>query len=99
MQCRLRCGTTGCTVRTSAQPNAIAEYVWTAVPWLILALYFVAAVHRLLAAGEGDMCMSCQLGEGIAQPPVYTPIAKNECIEIQSAADPIRTVFNCGYSP
>jgi hypothetical protein len=26
-------------------------------------------------------------------------LAKNKRIEMQSAVDPIRTVFNCGYSP
>ena len=84
---------------TSAQPNAIAEYVWTVVPWLILALCFNVAVHRLLATDEGDVCMSCYLADGMAQPPAYPLIANNKCIEIQSAVDPVRTAFNCGYSP
>ena len=86
-------------VRTSAQLNAIVEYVWTGVPWLILALCFALAVHRLFAAGAGGVCMSCYLADGVTQPPGYPPIATNKCIEIQSAVEPIRTVFNCGYSP
>lgn len=72
----------------------MAEYVWTVVPWLIVALCAAPAVHRVLAA-EVDMCMSCYLAEGMAQPPTYPPLAESKCIEIQSTLDPIRSVFNC----
>lgn len=80
---------------TSAQPKATAEYVWTVLPWLIVVLCVAPAVQRVLAAAEVDMCMSCHLADGMAQPPAYPPVAENKCIEMQSAVDPIRTRFNC----
>jgi len=86
-------------VTTSTQPRAAAEYVWTVVPWLILALGAGPALHRVLAAGEGDVCMSCHLAVVMAQPPPYPPFTTNKCIGTQSAGDPIRTAFKCGYSP
>jgi len=82
-------------VTTSAQSKAAAEYVWTVVPWVIFALCVAPAVRLVLAAGEGDVCIDCHLADGIVQP-AYPPIAKNQCIGMQPAVDPIRTVFNCG---
>ena len=79
--------------------KAIAEYVWTLVTWLILALCVAAAVDRLLAAGAKDMCIACVVADGIGQPPAYPPIATNKSIEMQPAVDAIRTALNCGYSP
>ena len=36
----------------AAQPNAVvSEYVWTTVPWIILAICVAPAVHEVLAAG------------------------------------------------
>jgi cytochrome c553 len=85
-------------VTTSAQLKDIAEYIWTAAPWLISALCVAAAV-QLLAVGEGDMCISCHLADGMAQSPAYPPIASNKCIEVRSAVDPMRAVLNCGSAP
>ena len=84
-------------VTTSAQPKAAAESVWTVVPWLISALYIALTVHRALAAGAGDMCMSCHLADAL--PPTYPTTANNRCMEMQSAADPVRMALNCSYSP
>ena len=86
-------------VTTSAHPNAGAEYVWTVIPWLILALCLAPAVHRVLAANEKTTCICGLLVDGMTQPPDFPPAVKNNCIEMQSAVDPIRTVFNCGNSP
>lgn len=37
---------------TPAKPNAVfREYVWTGVPWIILAICVAPAVHEVLAAG------------------------------------------------
>jgi len=33
-----------------ARPSAVAEYAWTSVPWLILALGAAPAVYRVLSA-------------------------------------------------
>ena len=79
--------------------KAIAEYVWTLVTWLILALCVAAAVGRLLAANAKDTCMGCVVAEGLGQPPAYLPFATNKCIEMQLAVDAVRTALNCGYSP
>jgi heme/copper-type cytochrome/quinol oxidase subunit 2 len=38
-------------VRTSPQPQTAIEYVWTVIPWLILALCVAPAVRRVLADG------------------------------------------------
>jgi hypothetical protein len=86
-------------VTTSAHPNAAAEYAWTVIPWLILALCLAPAVHRVLAANEKTTCICGLLVDGMTQPPDFPPAVKNNCIEMQSAVDPIRTVFNCGESP
>jgi len=55
-------------VTTSAHPNAGAEYVWTVIPWLILALCLAPAVHRVLAAEENTTCVCCLLVDGMTQP-------------------------------
>ena len=69
------------------------------ISWLMLTLYLAAAVHRLLAAREDGVCMSCHLADSMAQASAYPPIGNNKCIEEQSAVDPIRTAFNCGHPP
>jgi hypothetical protein len=86
-------------VTTSAHPNAAAEYVWTVIPWLILALCLAPAVHRVLAADENTTWIRCLLVDGMTQPPNCPPAVENNCVEMQSAVDAIRTVFNCGNSP
>ena len=40
---------------TAAKPDALVrEYVWTTVPWIILAICVAPAVHEVLAAGRSE---------------------------------------------
>ena len=44
-------------------------------------------------------CAECHLGNGAGRPPAYPPLANNQSISMEFAANPVRLVMFGGYPP